>query len=458
MNTRTEHIPLMPDVGVIALVAEKWNASWRRRHHIFSRLARYFHVIWVSPGPEWRTILRSASQRGPNFTGSVVGPGFSVYTPDSFPPTIYRPRWLGSLAQRLRVSRAYRTLVHRGSKRIILYVCRPEFGAAVASVPHDISCYHIDDEYSFSKVDAPLDPVESQLLRAVDQVIVHSRGLLDKKGPLNPNVTLVPNGVDYGAYARPQPQPQDLSPIPRPRIGYTGVLKTQLDWPLICYLILQHPEWSYVFVGPNAPHPDAIEMIGLLASRPNVYFLGAKSVEALSSYPQHFDACIMPYRLDGYTKYIYPLKLHEFLASGRPVVGTPIRSLQEFAHIVALADTPDAWSIALTDALSAAATRPARVDARRTVARQHDWNTLVRQVARILAERLGPTYLERLDKAAPELDSSLPLNRLAATQPPNVFSLPRLLETPGESNAPEGTRTTKSQIRRPIHEDPEEHD
>jgi hypothetical protein len=39
-----------------------------------------------------------------------------------------------------------------------------------------------------------------------------------------------------------------------------------------------------------------------------------------------------------------------------------------------------------------------------------------------------------------------------------VFSLPRLLETPGETDAPDGTRTTKSQIRRPIHEDPEEHD
>ncbi len=140
-----------------------------------------------------------------------------------------------------------------------------------------------------------------------------------------------------------------------------------------------------MFVGPKAPHPDAAETIRLLVSRPNVYFLGAKSVEELSSYPQHFDVCMMPYCLDGYTKYIYPLKLHEFLASGRPVVGTPIRSLQEFSHIITIADTPDAWSIALIDSLSATANRSERVDARRSVARQHDWNILVRQVARILA-------------------------------------------------------------------------
>ena len=108
-------------------------------------------------------------------------------------------------------------LAQRGCERIILYICRPELGTAVASVPHDVSCYHIDDEYSFSKVDLPLDPAESQLIRAVDQVIVHSPGLLAKKGLLNPHVALVPSGVDYEAYAQSQPEPQDLSPIPHPR-------------------------------------------------------------------------------------------------------------------------------------------------------------------------------------------------------------------------------------------------
>jgi glycosyltransferase involved in cell wall biosynthesis len=423
MQKRRENSPLMPDVGVVALIADDWNISWRRRHQILTRLARYFHVMWVSPAPEWRQMLRSTSQPVPNFTDSLLPPGFSVYAPESFPPQIYWPRWLGGLAQRLRFSRARRMLVQRGCERIILYICRPDFGSAVASVPHDVSCYHIDDEYSFSKVDLPLDPIESQLIRAVDQVIVHSRGLLEKKGLLNPHVALVPNGVDYQAYAQPQPEPQDLSPIPHPRIGYTGLLKNQLDWPLICNLILRHREWSYVFVGPQAPHPDAAETIRLLASRPNVYFLGAKSVEELSSYPQHFDVCIMPYCLDGYTKYIYPLKLHEFLASGRPVVGTPIRSVQEFSHIITIADTPDAWSIALTDSLSVAANRSERVDARRSVARQHDWNILVRQVARILAERLGTTYLDRFEKGAPELDSALLLSPLATRRRPTVSSL-----------------------------------
>jgi len=197
MQKRTDNNPLMPDVGVIALIADEWNVSWRRRHQILTRLAQYFHVIWVSPAPEWRQMLRSTSQPGLNFTHFPGAPGFSVYAPKFFAPQIYWPRWLGRLAQRLRFSRARRMLVQLGCKRIILYICRPEFGSAVISVPHDVSCYHIDDEYSFSKVDLPLDPIESQLIRAVDQVIVHSRGLLEKKGLLTPHVALGPNGVDY---------------------------------------------------------------------------------------------------------------------------------------------------------------------------------------------------------------------------------------------------------------------
>jgi len=155
-----------------------------------------------------------------------------------------------------------------------------------------------------------------------------------------------------------------------------------------------------------------------------VYFLGPKSVEELSSYPQHFDVCMMPYRVDGYTKYIYPLKVHEFLASGRPVVGTPIRSLQEFSHLITLADTPDAWSIALTDSLGAAANRSERVDARRSVARQHDWNILVWMISRILAERLGAAYLDRFNKNAPELESAPLQGPSATTRRPPVSSLP----------------------------------
>jgi glycosyltransferase involved in cell wall biosynthesis len=241
----------------------------------------------------------------------------------------------------------------------------------------------------------PPDENEIQIIKSVDQVFMISPGLIDKKGKLNPHTTFAPEGVDYRAYASPVPEPSDLSKIPHPRIGYTGVLKSQLDWPLLDNLAKQHPEWSFVFVGNQAPHPEVADFIKKMSAQRNVYFLGRKPVRKLAEYPQHYDVCIMPYRMDDYTKYIYPLKLHEYLAGGKPLVGTPIRSLLDFAHVIKLASTQEEWSRALTESLAPDAISIDQIEKRRSIARQFDWETLVHDIARSMCNRLGPPYREQ---------------------------------------------------------------
>jgi glycosyltransferase involved in cell wall biosynthesis len=117
--------------------------------------------------------------------------------------------------------------------------------------------------------------------------------------------------------------------------------------------------------------------------------LGEKPTEAVSGYVQHLDVCIMPYRIDDYTKYIYPLKLHEYLASGRPVVGSRIRSLQNFESVVLLAATPEEWSSEIAHALAAPANSPQLRQARQNVAQAHDWDILVGKIVRVIVHRLG---------------------------------------------------------------------
>ncbi|MFQ6006956.1 MAG: glycosyltransferase, partial [Woeseia sp.] len=147
--------------------------------------------------------------------------------------------------------------------------------------------------------------------------------------------------------------------------------------------------------GAQVPHLETKSAIDELSSRRNVHFLGAKSVQDLAAYPQHFDVCIMPYEANDYTKYIYPLKLHEYLASGRPTVGTRIRSLEEFADVVALASMPDEWSAAIIESLDSSANTGERRAARQAVARRHDWHLLVAQIAKTMARRLGHDFADR---------------------------------------------------------------
>jgi hypothetical protein len=97
----------------------------------------------------------------------------------------------------------------------------------------------------------------------------------------------------------------------------------------------------------------------------------------------------MPYRDTEYTKYIFPLKLHEYLAGGRPTLGTRIRSLGAFAHVVGLCSSPAEWEAALQAALAPGADLPERRAARQAAARAYDWDDLVARQAATLAERLG---------------------------------------------------------------------
>jgi glycosyltransferase involved in cell wall biosynthesis len=390
--------PLLPHVGICALVADNWTDVWRRRHQALTRLTRYFYVAWVNPASDWRGIIRRSRGQTPRDSDVIPPPrGLTVCDP-VWLPRLYRPQWLRQHSFDARVKYARRMLIRRGCQKIILYICRPEFASALNSIPFDLSCYHIDDEYSFSEVERPLDSIESSLIANVNQVFIHSPKLMERKGNINPNTAYMPNGVDFQAYATTVPKPLDLSSVPRPIVGYTGFLKKQLQWPLILQLVKRHREWSFVFVGPTGPHPELRPAIQEISSFRNAYFLGAKPARALASYPQHFDVCIMPYRVDAYTNNIYPLKLHEFLASGRPVVSSPIRSLQGLSGVVTLAESLDDWSRALADSLQPAAGSREAVAVRQKIAREHDWETLTDALAQTFCERLGPAYTDQFAK------------------------------------------------------------
>ena len=398
-------LPYLADVGVIALVPEEWGASWKARHQILTRLSTYFPVVWCTPARWWRDRQwwrELWSWGGPQrkvFADGAGAPGLTIYHPEKWLPLVGSPSFLGRLTERQRLQRAHRILLDQGCRKVILYAWRPDYESALDLLDHDLSCYHMSDEYSFSEIEQPIEAGEVRLIARVDQVFIHSIALLEKKGHLNPQTALMPNGVDYQAYETPCSEPVELQSIPHPRIGYVGRIKPQLDLVLLTKLALRHPGWSFVLVGPQDNLGERAVIIRQLVQMPNVYFLGNKPVSALPAYTQHMDVCMLCYRVNDYTKFIYPLKLHEYLASGRPVVGSPIRSLQEFAPIIRLAGTAEEWSQALHESLSPIANCATQVEARRHVARQHDWNSLVERIAQTLCSRLGPAYLKRFQES-----------------------------------------------------------
>lgn len=384
---RADQEPLHPEVGVISLSIDPWSTQWTSRQQVLTRLARYFHLLWLNPAPDWRAAWRRLA---PAMERRIPGqpPSFMVRDAAVWHSTVYRPRWLARAVTRARLRAARQSLRRRGCRRIVLYLWHKDLAPVLDLVPHDLSVYHIYDEYSHSEMELPIDLAEERLIRAVGQLITLSPAMFERKGRLNPHSVRIANGVNYDAFAAPAPEPPDLAAIARPRLGYAGFLKKQLDWELLLALAIRRPEWSFVFVGAQRPHPEITPLLERLAKLPNVHFVGEKPTAELARYPQHFNVCLMPYLLNDYTKYISPLKLFEYLASGRPVVSAPLPALVDAGDLVTVASGVDEWEAALARELEPAANTTARRAARQAEARANDWNGIVRRIARLIEQRL----------------------------------------------------------------------
>jgi glycosyltransferase involved in cell wall biosynthesis len=377
-------------LGIIALVPDDWGGLVTVRHHVLRRLAQFYKVEWVEPVPNWREFLSPSSSRFLSADRwSEPIPSMEVLSTGILHPNFHRPVWLSDASLRSRLALARKRLLARGATSIALYLWRDEFASAVDLVAHDFSCYHIDDEYTFSDEDLPNSAREVSLLRRVDQVIVHSHALFGKKGGINSNTALIPNGVDFRLFSMPQAEPPDLAAIPHPRIGYAGVIKKQLDLDLLVRLARARPQWSFVLVGPVKNVEGKEREVATLQHMSNVHFLGTKPATDLPAYIQHFDVCLMCYDVTDYTRYIYPLKLHEYLASGRPTVTSPIEAMLGFTHAVPVATTEAEWLAAIEDGLSGPDSSEAAARARRDVARTHDWDVLVGRIAQLFVSPLA---------------------------------------------------------------------
>jgi glycosyltransferase involved in cell wall biosynthesis len=369
-------------LGVIALVPDAWQDIVMPRHHVLQRLAKHFPVIWVEPARPWREYIRPFS---PVFLHldrwSEPVPSMDVLTPGFMHPRFDKLRRLAAISFRSRLAVARRWLLRKGVQRIALYIWRDEFAEALDLVPHDFSCYHIDDEYSFSEYSQPNSERELAILRRADHVIIHSPALMEKKGHINPHTSLIPNGVDFENYAANHPEPAEMVGIPHPRIGYAGVIKKQLDIGLLVRLARSRPQYSFVFVGPIGNIGGKEQQLAALKQLPNVHMLGGRPAKALPAYVRHFDVCLMCYEVNGYTRYIYPMKLNEYLATGLPIVSAPIETVLSFAEVVSIAHSDADWLAAIDRGLTAPMRGEKAVQARCAVARENDWDVLVDRIA-----------------------------------------------------------------------------
>jgi glycosyltransferase involved in cell wall biosynthesis len=123
--------------------------------------------------------------------------------------------------------------------------------------------------------------------------------------------------------------PADLTDISRPIVGCTGQINETYDWPMLAGLVSAMGDVSFIFIGPMAaPSPEVQAQIdGVLKGRKNVHWLGAKPHDQLPNYLRQFDVCLNPLAPGPHADRRSPLRLYDFLATGKPVVSTAIHEV-----------------------------------------------------------------------------------------------------------------------------------
>lgn len=221
---------------------------------------------------------------------------------------------------------------------------------------------------------------EDELLSEVDLVFAGGRVLERRLARRHPRVVLAPFSVSDYFFEPPRGVPTDLAHIARPRVGYVGGLHRHVDTALLLEVLRAMPDVQFVFVGPQISGPWPIE--GL----PNAHFLGRRSHRDVPAYVDGLDVCLVPYRLSPFTETVWPTKLHEYLARGRPVVSTPLPEVSLLGYppeLVRVAASPHEFAGAIRDALADTA-RP--IAERQHRAQEQSWATGVARM-RVEIER-----------------------------------------------------------------------
>jgi glycosyltransferase involved in cell wall biosynthesis len=170
-----------------------------------------------------------------------------------------------------------------------------------------------------------------------------------------------------------------IEAIPRPRLGYFGAIEPWLvDQELIKRAARERPRWQWVFVG-NKSRGMGIE------SLPNVHFLPPVPYDELPRYAAGFDVCVLPWETEqAFTSYGSAIKVREYLATGKPVVISPLPEYEHLSGVLRIARSREDFLRLVEDALADADADAAR--SRQEAVRAGTWDARAEWVSGIIEE------------------------------------------------------------------------
>ena len=294
-------------------------------------------------------------------------------------------RWLNRILLLLQIKLL--TIAY-GLDNPILWVAIPTASDITARLRHSLVIYQVSDKYDSNQMDHAtsadvIRAMHEQLLDQADLIYYSGKKLFEEgvrdRPDTRPRSKLLEQAVDFEHFARATSgahleAPEDIASIKHPRLGYFGAIESWLiDQKLVAYVSTKRPNWQWVFLGLRAA---PLEMETL----PTVHYLGVRPYAAMPEYAAEFDVCVLPWEIDNdFIKYGSAIKVREYLATGKPVVITPLYEYEPLDGILRIARNYDDFIHKIETALDAD-TADAR-SARQAAVRHSTWDARAEMVS-----------------------------------------------------------------------------
>jgi glycosyltransferase involved in cell wall biosynthesis len=335
----------------LVVFADDWGRHPSSCQHLVRQLLDGYEVLWVNtigtraPKLNLATVRRGVEKLR-DWTRlerpGVQPRGLNVANPTMWP---WCRTVLDRYLNRRLLNRQLASAIRKLPRPVVAVTTLPIVADLVGVLPVDRWVYYCVDDFSlWPGLDhGALRRSEAKLIALADALIAVSETLRQKLEAAGRASHLLTHGVDldqWVAHESREPFPE-LDRLERPWIVFWGVIDRRLDAAFLNRLSGDLDHGTIVLVGPESDPDPAIASCGRVVRMPPMAY------ERLPALAQLSDVLIMPYIDAGVTRAMQPLKMKEYIATGRPVVLRDLPATREWGDCVDLADSPESFSRAV---------------------------------------------------------------------------------------------------------------
>ena len=371
----------------LVVFADDWNRHPSSAQHLIRRIRKEMPVLWVntigtrSIGAN-RLSLKRVWEKLQNWSSGLKQVDDQMWVVD-VPMLPNIGAQASRFASRQMVTQYLRWCLKKTPIRApTIITTLPHISWLVGDIGQQGLVYYCTDDFSNwpSADQAALLESEDQLVDRADLILPVSKQLMQRHCSSG-RCQFFPHAVDFSHFAQATQIKQlkpELAGVPKPRVGYFGLIYEKLDFELLTDVSRLVSNGSLVMIGPTAWCPEAFTQL------PNVIFTGAQPYETLPEWLAGLDVLLLPYRSDDeMIRQSSPLKLRECLATGKPTICVDVPEARNYEPHVRVTSSHDEFLDAVRIALEFPEADSQSV-ARQAAVQSETWDTRAIQLAELI--------------------------------------------------------------------------